>query len=236
MQKIKLSKGYTRTQILSLSSGKGRYINKIIFYDKMGVVCELGGYIEGYIEFINKNGKPYTIERDIENLEIFEPIKKNKIDLSIKNNFYISSTHSTWGGVAYDLYIYCNDGESYPKVTQIEEKATYITNGESHIYKQYLFENIKGTATQMEQATAKEINSPDTIYSGGEYYKLSQKECTKFIVKKFDRIERTAKAEKIREIEHILAQKYKLYSISQAKEIAEIYTQFIKDVEKMGDN
>lgn len=231
MNKIKLTKEqYIRTNILTLSNGNGRQLNKIIFYDDNGIIFENGLILEAQKPHTAKNGKIYYTQHDLIDFELIEPKKKNKIDLTVKQNFFVSS-FDYLGKSAFDLYIYCNSGENAPKIKELEEKAEEMTRGENYIYKYFLLENINAHILELRTATEKDINENKYITIDNKFYVREKKEQKTAIIKKFSRIERTSNAEKRREIEKELYKKYNI-SLRQAKEVFEIFKENQKAIEE----
>lgn len=175
MNKIKLTKQQcNRTNILTLSNGNGRQINKIFFYDDNGIIFENGAILEAQKPHTAKNGKVYYTQHDLINFELVEPKKKNKIDLSIKQNFFVSSFNYL-GESAFDLYIYCNGGEDTPKIKELEEKAEEMTRGEKYIYKYFLLENINAYILELRTATEKDIKENKYITIDNKFYVREKK-------------------------------------------------------------
>lgn len=231
MNKIKLTKqSYNRTNILTLSNGNGRQLNKIIFYDDNGIIFENGAILETETPRTTKNNKTYYIQHDLINFELLEPKKKNKIDLTIKQNFFVSSLNYL-GDPAFNLYIYCNGGEDTPKIKELEEKAEQMTRGEKYIYKYFLLENINAYILELRTATEKDIKENKYITIDNKFYVREKKEQTQAIIKKFNRIERTSNAEKRREIEKELYKNYNV-SLRQAKEIYNIFKENLTAIEE----
>ena len=222
---IKLSQNnYIRTNILTTANGNGRYLNKIIFYDDKGVIFENDGILQVQIKKENKH--KYFIEYDFRDFELIEPIKKNKIDLSIKQNFYISSL-DYMNRASFDLYIYCNSNDNSPKITQLDNTTKEYKQGETHIYNNYLVENIRGYVLEHEKVTPETPETAHKYWIGQEQYTNKKVYYTSFVINKFERIERTKQAEKIRELEHILYKEYNL-GIEKAQKIKELLKKYNK--------
>jgi hypothetical protein len=224
---IKLSQNnFLRTNILTTANGKGRYLNKIIFFDDGGVIFENDGILQVQVQKENKHKNKYFIEYDFRDFELIEPIKKNKVDLSTKYNFYISSL-DYMGRPSYDLYIYCNNNTDSPKVTRLDNTTREYKQGETHIYHNYLVENIKGYVFEHEKVTAETPETAPKFWIGQDQYTHKKVYYTSFVINKFERIERTAQAEKLRELEHILYKDYNI-GIEKAQKIKELLQKYKK--------
>ena len=226
--KIKLSQNsYIRTNILTTANGSGRYLNKIIFYDDKGVIFENDGILQVQVQKENKQKNKYFIEYDFREFELIEPIKKNKVDLSIKHNFYISSL-DYMNKASYDLYIYCNSNDNdSPKITRLDNTTKEYKQGETHIYNNYLVENVGGYVLEHEKVTPETPETANKYWICQELYTNKKVYYTSFIINKFERIERTEQAEKIRELENILYKEYNL-GIEKAKKIKELLKKYSK--------
>lgn len=223
--KIKLTNvKYLRTNILTDKNGKGRPLNKIIFFDNNGEIFAINsGIIEASLQFTRKDGTTYEIKRDFKNLEIFEPVKKIKADYTTKQNFYISSKDYA-ENPAYNLYIYCNDAEELPQVERLEDTTDKMKKGETWIYNNYKITNIKGTAEHFKEATDEDIKSGRYCWeSCGRILTATEETKTEIKIQNFNRIERTKNEEKRREIQKELENILNKYvSLEQALKIYEI--------------
>lgn len=224
--KIKLTNTpYLRTNILTDKNGKGRPLNKIVFFDNSGEIFAINsGIIEASLQFTREDGTTYEIKQDFKNLEIFEPVKKIKVDYTTKQNFYISSKDYA-ENPAYNLYIYCNDAEELPKVEKLAPTTTTkMKKGETWLYNNYKITNIKGTAQHTRKATDEDIKSGRYCWeSCGTILTSTEETKNEVKIQIFDKIERTKNEEKRREIQKELENIINKYiSLEQALKIYEI--------------
>lgn len=226
-KKITLSQNnFLRTNILTTANGKGRYLNKIIFYDDGGVIFENDGILQVQVQKENKNKNKYFIEYDFKDFELVEPIKKNRVDLSTKYNFYVSSL-DYMNKPSYDLYIYCNNGNDNPKITQLDNTTKEYKQGETHIYNNYLVENVGGYVLEHEKVTPETPETAHKYWIGQDQYTNKKVYYTSFVINKFERIERTEQAQKIRDLEHILYKDYNI-GIEKAQKIKDLLKKYSK--------
>lgn len=209
--------------MLTLKNGRGKYLNKIIFFDDNGIIFVNDGILNGKAETTNKNNQKYLFETDLKDFEIFEPIKKMKVNTELKQNFYVASV-DYMGNPAYDLYIYCNNKEgNTPIIERLADRIWTPKEGENHIYLVYKLTNICGNISKVKPANGDETH---TFFIGQDLYTTEQQQIQEFIIEKFDHIERTEKAEKINELEHILYNDFKILGIKQAKAICELLKKY----------
>ena len=113
----------------------GKKVHRVYFFNENGVIFNTrSGWIEKSYQDL-KEDVTYFGSVDVLEIDIQEPVKKIKKDLSIKKNFYIKAERvADWERLydlkdEYDLYIYVGDVvkvEKTKELTREEENTTYM--------------------------------------------------------------------------------------------------------------
>lgn len=111
----------------------GKHTNKIFIYKDNKIVYQFGGWFET----IRDEKSSYT--KDVVGLDIEEPKKANKVDLTRNYNFYVS-TKNIFNEIEYDLYLYAGNFE----ILEEKEYKQEIRNGETYVYKRITLKNLSG--------------------------------------------------------------------------------------------
>lgn len=126
------------------------------------------------------------------------------------------------GCPSYDLYIYCNERPELPQVEILPETKKEMSKGENWAYKNYKITNWQAiTRTARPAEPNEDITNKNYFNAYNAVYIREDKDISAFKMCLFDRIERTKEAEKRKEIENELINKYNI-TAHTALEIYEI--------------
>lgn len=187
----------------------GKHLNKIFIYQDNKIVVALGYCFEIPMH------ENYTTSKDVLGVDITEPKRANKIDLTRNYNFYISKKDFL-GETVYDLYINAKDIEVLEE-TEFEEE---IREGEKFIYKRIKIKNNVGNFEYY-----KNLNDKETI------------ETSIITMQVFDRVEKTKEFEKQQEFARAIDKKYHggLYNFDNIKKLYNELKEFFEN-NKEGEN
>lgn len=113
---------------------KNYYINKIHLFKDGQIVLSF----ENEVAFTDKriDNTVYKCNLKIDNIEIYDLKKKNKLDLNINYNFiYKTNEEHFYYGSMYDLYIYLDDKKI--KIEKLQDSKKEMKEGYFYIYENY---------------------------------------------------------------------------------------------------
>lgn len=141
----------------------------------------------------------YTTTKDVVGIDLTEPKRANKIDLTRDYNFYIPKKNY-FNETVYELYINAKDIE----ILEETEFENEIEKGYKYIYKRLKIKNNVGNFEIYENYGDKQTKETDII-----------------TIQVFDRIEKTKEYEKQQEFVKTINEKYsgRLYSFDNIKEL-----------------